>query len=177
MRVIPAAILASLLLSGIAVAQEQFTRWADPAGRMSFEHPTGWHVNQMQSQTEGALRMLVGAADFECQIWRLPRSQTVAQSPDQVRQRYGRALSASVWTELVAPLREFQDAPAASDIRVDTATVWPTQHAVVRSGEHAAQVTLQGRPGFELITLCQSFDTVDRSAAFERIASSVDATS
>jgi hypothetical protein len=129
----------------------------------------------MTSQTEGALRVLVGAADFECQIWRLPIASTASQSDDQVRQRYSRALAEAKWTELVAPLREFQETPAASDISVDTTGAWPTQHAVVQSGEHQARVSIQGRPGFELIGLCQSFDDQDRSAVFNQIAASVDA--
>lgn len=174
MRTIAVA-LASIALVSAAYAQEQFTRWTHPSGQLSFEHPQGWHVNEMRSQTVGALRVLVGAADFECQIWRLPIASTASQSADQVRQRYSRALAESKWTELVAPLNEFRDAPAASDISVDTTVAWPTQHAVVRSGEHQARVSIQGRPGFELISLCQSFDAEDRRAVFDRIAGSVDA--
>ena len=175
MRMFAAAVLSSALLSGMASAQEQFTRWVHPSGQLSFEHPAGWHVNEMRSQTEGALRVMVGAADFECQIWRLPRAQTATLSASEVRQRYSRALAADKWTDLVAPLPEFRDAPTASDISVDTTATWPTQHAVVRSGAHEARASIQGRPGFELISLCQSFDTQDRSAVFDQIARSVHA--
>lgn len=174
MRIIT-ALLTSIALAGTALAQEQFTRWAHPSGQLTFEHPAGWNVNEMRSQTEGALRIMVGAADFECQIWRLPRPQTATVSADEVRQRYSRALAADKWTDLVGDMREFQNAPAASDITVDTAAAWPTQHAIVRSSEHEARVSIQGRPGFELISLCQSFDAQDRSAVFDRIAASVDA--
>lgn len=174
MRFISAAI-ASIALVTAAHAQEQFTRWTHPTGQLSFEHPSTWRVSEMTSQTEGALRVLVGAADFECQIWRLPRPQTASISADEVRQRYSRPLADNKWTELVAPLREFQDAPAASNINVDTSGSWPTQHALVRSTEHEARVSIQGRPGFELISLCQSFDTQDRAAVFDQIARSVDA--
>lgn len=175
MRMISAALLISVLLSAGAFAQEQFTRWTHPSGQLSFEHPSGWHVTEMRSHTEGALRILVGAADFECQIWRLPRPQTAALSADEVRQRYSRALAADKWTDLVAPLTEFLDARVASNISVDTSMAWPTQHAIVRSGEHEARVSIQGRPGFELISLCQSFDANERSAVFNQIAGSVDA--
>jgi hypothetical protein len=175
MRLIAVALLASALFSGVAFAQQQFTRWTHASGQLSFEHPAGWHVNEMRSQTEGALRVLVGAADFECQIWRLPRPSTSSQPEDQVRQHYSRALPANTWTDLVAPLSELRDAPTASEISVDTAEAWPTQHAIVRSGEHEARVSIQGRMGFELISLCQSFDTQDRSGVFDRIAGSVEA--
>lgn len=174
MRIV-AALLISITLASAASAQEQLTRWTHPTGQLTFEHPAGWNVNEMRSETEGALRMLVGAADFECQIWRLPRAQTASSSDDEVRQRYSRALAADKWTDLVASMREFQNAPAASDIVVDTTTAWPTQHAVVRSGEHEARVSIQGRPGFELISLCQSFDAENRDSVFDRIAASVDA--
>ncbi len=174
MRIV-AVIFTSIALAGAAVAQEQFARWTHPSRQLSFEHPAGWHVNEMRSQTEGALRVLVGAADFECQIWRLPWPQTASLSADQVRQRYARALAEDKWTELVAQLTEFRDAPAASDISVDATSAWPTQHAIVRSGAHEARASIQGRPGFELISLCQSFDDQDRSAIFDRIARSVDA--
>jgi hypothetical protein len=175
MRLIAVVLFASVLLSGATFAQEHFTRWTHAGGQLTFEHPSGWNVNEMRSQTEGALRIMVGAANFECQIWRLPRPQTASISPDEVRQRYLRALAVDKWTDLVAPLSEFRDAPAAWDITVDTTLVWPTQHAIVRSGEHEARVSIQGRPGFELISLCQSFDTQDRSAVFDRITASVDA--
>lgn len=174
MRII-AAVLTSIVVAGSAFAQEQFTRWTHPSGQLSFEHPAGWHVNEMRSQTEGALRVLVGAADFECQVWRLPRPQTAALSADEIRQRYSRALAADKWTDLVAPLSEFRDAPAASGITVETTAAWPTQHAIVRSGEHEARVSIQGRVGVELISLCQSFDDQDRSSVFDQIAQSVDA--
>jgi hypothetical protein len=161
------------LLGGAAFAQEAFTTWTDPSGGLSFRYPAGWTARKQESQTPGAIRVFVGAGDYECQIWRLPHSQSANAPPDAVRQRYTTPIAATEWSNIVGALPEFRTGATASDITVDTTGAWPTQHAVVHASEHEARVTLQGRPGLELITLCQSFDDRDRAAVFNQIAASV----
>lgn len=172
-HVILAAVFA--VISGVAFAQEDFTSWTDPTGALSFRYPSGWTARQQESQTPGAIRVFVGAGDYECQIWRLPHPQSANAPPDAVRQRYTTPIAVTEWTNIVGALPEFRSGATASDISVDTTGPWPTQHAVVHAGDHEARVTLQGRPGLELITLCQSFDSQDRTAIFNEIAVSVEA--
>jgi hypothetical protein len=174
MRHAIAAAVAIALLSGAAFAQEGFTTWIDSTGQLSFRYPMGWTARQMESQTAGAIRVFVGAGDYECQIWRLPHPQSANAPADAVRQRYTTPIAATEWGNIVGALPDFRNGATASDVTVDTSGAWPTQHATVRADDHEARVTLQGRPGLELITLCQSFDTQDRTTIFNQIAASVD---
>ncbi len=157
-----------------AFAQEiGWSTWTDPTGQLSFQYPTGWYVNPMRSQTEGAVRVSVGAGDYECQIWSLPRANSASASPDAVRQRYSQPIEDSAWVEIVSPLREFEGGVTVEQQGVDTSGAWPVQRVRLPSPEHQARGTIQGRPGRELISLCLSFDGQDRNETFERIERSV----
>lgn len=169
---LPAVALAAL--AGAAFAQDNFTTWTDPGHRLMFRYPSDWQVTEMRSANDGAMRVYAGKGDFGCQIWLLPRSQTASWAPIRVIQHYTAPLPAGTWTQTFAGLPDLQGDLTASDIVVDSAGQWPTQHATLRAGNAEATATLQGRPGFELISLCQSFDGQDRAATFSRLGASID---
>lgn len=162
------------LIAVAASAQEGFVRWVDPSGQLTFFHPTGWQASTLPSQNDGAVRAFTGSGAFECQVWLLPRAQTASWPEDRVRQHYGRAFAAPTWISVFAPLRILEGQIHVADVTVDDRRSWPTQRATLRGANGEARASLQGRPGLELISLCQSFDGVDRNAVFDVIAASVD---
>lgn len=167
-------VLAGALIATAAGGQEAWSHWADPGGRLAFEYPSTWQVAPQTTQTPNSIRLYVGQADFGCQVWYLPHEQSAGKSADEVRQRYTRPLPEADWVATFASLREFRTGAAASNVSVDTSGPWPTQHAHLQAGDHAASASLQGRPGFELISLCMSYDDQDRSPTYERIVASLD---
>lgn len=175
MRKMISAILGGLLFAGVASAQDNFATWIDPTNSLTFRYPTNWQVTPQRSANDGAIRLWVGQGDFGCQVWRLPRPQTVSWPEERIRQQYSRPLSEVTWTQTFGGLPDLRGTLIVSDISVDTATSWPTQHATLHADSGVAQATLQARIGFELISLCQSFDGQDRTSTFTEIASSIDA--
>lgn len=175
MRNIVFAVLGLTLLASTALAQESFATWTDPTNSLTFRYPSTWQVTPQRSQTDGATRLWVGQGDFGCQVWRLPRAQTASWPAERIRQQYSRALSESTWTQTFGGLPDLRGTLRVTDINVDTTSEWPTQHATLHTDSGLAHATLQARVGFELISLCQSFDSEDRTATFSAIAASIDA--
>jgi hypothetical protein len=174
MRAVAVSVMGLALIASAALAQEGFSSWTDPSGRLTFMHPPSWQARSIETQNADAVRAFTGNASFECQIWLLPREQTASWPEDRVRQHYTQALPANTWTETFGNLRMLHGELSATEISVDTTTAWPTQHATLRASDGQALVSLQGRVGFELISLCQAFDGQDHASEFNAIAASVD---
>jgi hypothetical protein len=169
------AFACALACSCFAFADVSWTTWRDPNGRLIFQYPSPWTFTQMQSANDDGVRVAVGPAAFECQIWSLPRPSTSTASIDEVRRRYIQPITDNEWIETVAALNYFRGGVAITAHSVDLSGPWPIQRVTLQSPEHLVRGSLQGRPGRELISLCLSFDGQDRSDAFAAIERSLDA--
>lgn len=174
LRSIIVSFFASCVLVGAAFAQaDNWSTWTDPGNQLRVDHPTAWYVHPMTSLTEGAVRVSVGAADYECQVWSLPRASSATANAEAVRARYARPISEADWTEIAGGLPEFRRGLTVTQQGVDASGAWPLQHVSLVSTEHQARGTIQGRPGRELISICLSYDGQDRTPIFERIERSI----
>jgi hypothetical protein len=161
-------------LAPLAASAQTSVTWSDPTGRLSFSHPSDWPVNITTSSEPGAVRVFVGPADAECQIWALPKAATASDAPDTVKQRYIRQASDRFWLETVEPLSYFRGGQVrVSNQSVNASGEWPVQHVTLTGSEHQVRGTLTGRPGVEYISLCLSFDSQDRGQIFARIENSI----
>jgi hypothetical protein len=168
------ALAYALACSCLAIADTAWTTWQDPNGRLVFRYPSAWTFTQMQSANEDGVRVAVGPAAFECQIWSLLRPSTAAASAEVVHNRYTQPVTDNEWIETVAALNYFRGGVSITAHSVDTSGAWPIQHVTLQSPDHVVRGSLQGRPGRELISLCLSFDGQDRSETFDAVERGLD---
>lgn len=173
MRSLCIAITVCVLIASAAVAAEGFSTWTDPSGRLRFDHPSSWSLSPQRTDTPGEVRAMTGAADFECQIFLLPHPSTASATPEALQQTYSRPIPQTEWVNMIAPLGYFHTPASVTDASIDASGAWPTQHATLTGDHPPVYATLKARPGIELISVCHSFDGVDRRAVFDQIAASV----
>lgn len=173
-KILGAVSLAMVALASAAVAQDGgWATWTDPTHQLTFRYPVGWTVRQQESQIEGAVRVFAGAGDYECQVWSLPHPASASAPAAAVRERYTPPISDSAWSEIAGGLPDFRNRLTIRQDGVDTSGSWPIQHVSLVAGDHHGRGTIQGRPGRELISICQSYDNQDRTETFAAIEKSI----
>ena len=95
-----AAATAALALMGVAEARP----WADPAGRLTFDAPAGWAVNQPPGSPANLSYVIAGNANNECQFLATTNSVTAAAQPARVRTLSGDTtrFNNDFWTRALA---------------------------------------------------------------------------
>jgi hypothetical protein len=173
MRSLIAAFTISFVMVSTSASADDFQTWTDPSGRLRFEHPADWPIVPLRTDAPGEVRVMTGAAQYECQMFLLPHAGSASAPPDAVRQHYARPVPQTEWANMIAPLGYFHAAPTVQDPSVDVSGAWPVQRATLTGDANPVYATLQGRPGIELISVCHSFDNVDRKTTFDQIAASL----
>jgi hypothetical protein len=165
--ILAAAALATTTLAAAAAP------WADPAGRLGFETPSGWMVAPQQAN--GMTYVVAGSLTSECHLIAAPREATANTSPHRVRLASQQQLDSTSWTNITALLPNLfpQNAQILSQ-SVETDSFWPIQHADIRGiTGRTVHGAIQFRPGYELWTFCLTHDGADDVTAFNQIANSV----
>lgn len=167
MRAILAAAVASaaLMLGGVAAAEQ----WADPAGRLTFERPSGWQVQPQNAP--GQTVVLAFNPQNDCYIFGLPNPNTAASSVEAARHSVT-PISPEAWQGAGNVIRDFFPGNSAQLVSqsVDTSHYWPVQRAELSSGSRTVYAVILGMPGVELRAFCSGASS---AAAYETIFSSL----
>ncbi len=177
MRVIAiaAALCVGMTLGGVAAARE----WTDPAGRLRFDAPNGWTTTQERGAAVGDTFTYVisGTANNECHFLAQPNAGTASASVDAVRRaaqepaRFG----AEFWTTTLNGVASVFPGNSATvnSTSMETDGRWPIQRAEATSPRRPVHAALQLRPGFDLITLCMTYDGSDPVEVYNNVIRSV----
>ncbi|MBX3511166.1 MAG: hypothetical protein KF700_08190 [Hyphomonadaceae bacterium] len=162
-----------LTMAGIALAAP----WTDPGGRVTFDAPSGWSIQQERgaNPSDGNTYVIVGNAANECQVKAQPNPRSAASNPGAIYRTAATStqFDSVYWTQAAAAFPSlFSDGPATVvSHSVENTGPWPVQRAVLRSGARTVYAGLQLRPGVDLLTMCMSYegaDPVQRYDAFIR---------
>lgn len=176
MRAIALAAAAAALLVGTAYAQQA---WNDPARRLTFSAPAGWATSQERGQnpTDTFTYVISGSANNECQFIVRQNPNTATANADVVRRQSGDAtrFTNEVWTATLNSIPGVFPNNSARVIStsVETTGPWPIQRAEVQSPDRLVHAALQLRPGFDMITLCMTYDGPDRTDVYDQVIRSV----
>ncbi len=156
---------AGMTLGGVAAAEP----WTDPAGRVSFETPSGWRV-QPQIAT-GQTVVLAFNAGNDCYFFGLSNPLTTTATARSARNST-MPLTPEAWASIGAPIRDFFPDGAAQLVSqsVDTSHFWPSQRAELGGGSRPVFGAVALRPGFEMRALCSGSSS---AAAYESIFASL----
>ncbi len=170
-----AAVLGVGFIAGGNAAAAPFN---DPAGRVTFDAPSGWQVRPQRAAGEQTVVLAFNPTN-DCYLFGAANAQTAGRTASEARNATT-ALSADAWAAAAAPVHDFfppgQNAEVVSQ-SVDTTGFWPVQRAELRSGNRTVFAVVQARPGVELRAFCSgatSASTYD--AIFSSLAHPNDAT-
>ena len=172
---IAAVICVGMSLGGVAAARE----WTDPAGRLKFDAPNGWVTTQERGQNPGDTFTYVisGTANNECHFLAQPNPGTASATPANVRRSAADAsrFDTAAWTRTLNGVTSVFPGNTASVLSssVDTSGFWPVQRAEVQSPRRLVHASIQLRPGFDLITLCQTYDGADPVGLYNTVSRAV----
>ena len=152
MRAIALAAIVGAALTGVAAAEP----WTDPAGRLTFNKPSGWQVESLGNSAE-ATAVLAFNASNDCYFYGLPNPSTASASPDATR-RHTAELTRENWIAVASAgllRRDFfpSGTPEFVSSSVDSSGFWPIQRAQFQ-GARTVFAAVQVRPGFELRAFC-----------------------
>lgn len=173
MRSLCFAITVTVIIATSAAAAENFSTWTDPTGHLRFEYPSTWSLAPQRTDVPGEVRAMTGAANYECQIFLLPHPSSASATPEALHQMYSHPIAQTEWVNMIAPLGYYRLPATVSEATIDASSDWPTQHATLTGDHPPVYATLRAHPGLELISVCHSFDGVDRKELFDQIAASV----
>jgi hypothetical protein len=166
--------LAAGIFAVAASAQTNMTPWdGDTAKRFTFSAPTGWPVDRLSQPTAGVTEYEAGAADAACKFYVIDRPEQANQPPDGWLRANSAALSAQRWTEVLQPFPAFRGGVSVDSSSIDTNTFWPQQRAQLTTSSAKITAAVSTRPGLEIYTFCQSYDSKDRSGIFDAIIKSI----
>jgi hypothetical protein len=171
MRSFAFAALVGLTLAAAASADAR--AWTDPAGRVAFEAPDNWSI-QDQQQTSMTY-VIAGTANNECHVLAIPRAQTASMSVDAIRNAGGNDANYTdeAWARVGGAMTSvFSSAPQVLSRSEDTTQFWPIQRADLQ-GQRLVHAAIQLRPGLELQTYCQTYEGADDAAAYDALIRSV----
>ncbi|HVK81470.1 MAG TPA: hypothetical protein VM915_12745 [Verrucomicrobiae bacterium] len=170
-----AAALVGVCVAGGAVARE----WVDPAGRVKFDAPNGWATTQERGQNAGDTFTYVisGNANNECHIIGQANNGTASASVANVR-RAGAdpaRFTTEFWTTTLNGIPNVFPASSATvtSTTIETNGAWPIQRAEATSSRRPVHAAMQLRPGFDLITLCMTYDGAEPIAVYDQVIRSV----
>jgi|CXWL01.1.fsa_nt_gi hypothetical protein len=152
--------------------------WSDPSGRVSFNQPTEWTVNQEfgDAATDAYTYVITGDASNECHIMAQPNPGTVAASADAVRRANAdqARFTPEVWTQIANGVGNiFPNRSASFVAGTAEGTQWPIQRADIQSAQRLVRASMQLRPGTDILVFCMSYDGTDRTDLFDSLIRSV----
>ncbi len=171
---IAAAAAATALFAAGALAQAQgaLKTFTDSQNRFTFQYPASLPVDVVARPNQ-PVNVLVGAADYECQIFVVDRPELAAASPEAFVRGYSTALAPEVWKRSMDGFALYNRQGTVSASSVDTTAFWPVQRAEVRNDASKPVVAaMHARPGLDVWHFCTSFDNGDHTAVFNQIVSS-----
>jgi len=166
----------SIALAGAAHARP----WNDPAGRLTFDAPAGWTVTQERGSAAGDTftYVIAGTANNECQFFAFSNANTASANADLVRRQSGESarFGSDIWVRTLNGITAVFPGNSATVQSTSTETegrFWPIQRAEATSPERPVHAALQMRPGFDIITLCMTYDGADPTALYDGVIRSV----
>ena len=172
---IAAVMTIGMSVGGVAAARE----WTDPAGRLKFDAPNGWATTQERGQNAGDTFTYVvsGTANNECHFISQPNAGTASATPANVRRSGADAtrFDAATWSRTLGGIGSVFPGGTANvqSTSVDSEPFWPIQRAEVQSARRLVHAAIQLRPGFDIITLCQTYDGTDPVELYNTVIRSV----
>lgn len=165
-----AAMGAALTLGGVAAADT----WTDPAGRLTFNKPSGWQV-EVQGNSPNQSTILAFNASNDCYMFSIVNPASANRTANDARRATGE-MTPEAWisaTNVAALRRDFfpNGASAPVSASVDTSGFWPVHRAQFQ-GARTVFAAIETRPGFELRAFCSPTNGAS-SAAFESILGSL----
>jgi len=170
-RMLAALAVGAAALTGAAYAQAM-AAWTAPDQSFSLSRPANWPVDRMSDSSPTIARYAAGLADAECSIYAIQRPNTATVSPGQVQSSFTTPFTAAQWTQVATGIRSIGNA-SAETMSVDTENFWPIQRARLVTADGPVEAGIQARPGLEIWTFCQSFDSRDRTAIFNSVIRSI----
>jgi hypothetical protein len=164
-----AVVSVGLFAGGVAMA------WTDPAGRVNFDPPRGWTVQPQNATQITYVITATGAA--ECHVVAQPNGfddrtpqSIIDASNDDAR------FDAATWTRiangLFAPVFRDNSANVVSTAK-DASGFWPIQTAQIEGPDGVAHVTMQSRPGVDILSACLTFNGAPPTATFNALILSI----
>jgi hypothetical protein len=169
-----AAATAGLALIGVAEARP----WADPAGRLTFDAPAGWSINQRTDGGPNLTYVLAGTANNECQFLVVPNPATTTARVGHIRTQGAdpARFSNDLWTRALGQFPELVRNGATITVQstsVENTGFWPIQRAEARSNDQAVHAAIQVRPGLEIFTACLTYGGADATATYDQVIRSI----
>jgi hypothetical protein len=176
MRSVLAGVLAAAALGGVAFAQAAPTLpTSAPGNAFTFQRPAKWPGLDLMSKPGDPLTVYVsGTANEECYFDIVPRPESAEASPMAV---------VKAWTEPLGPEKwiaatKGQYLLRGGDITVessgvDTSKPFPVQTAILKGAMNRVVAAITARPGFEIWSMCTSYDGQDHTDKFRAAADSV----
>jgi hypothetical protein len=150
-------------VAGLAVAGP----WNDPAGRVSFNTPSGWVTQVRRANPETIV--LTGNANNECYVLTAQNPGTAAAQANRLH-ALTEPMTAADWQTLansITPMFPQHNASMTSQ-SVDTSSFWPLQRASLGGAERPVLAALSHRPGgLDLIAMCWTYGGPDATATYE----------
>jgi hypothetical protein len=140
-----------LLAGGVAAAAP----FNDPAGRVTFEAPSGWNIRPQRAAGEQTV-VLAFNPSSDCYVFGAANPATANATANATRNTTA-ALTADAWARAAAPVLDFFPAGQNAEVvsqSVDTSGFWPVQRAELRSGSRTVYAVVEARPGIELRAFC-----------------------
>ncbi len=174
MRAFAIAAIASFGLvaaSGAASARV----WSDPAGRMTFDAPSGWTINT--ENMPGVTYVVAGTADNECHVIAIPRDQLASAAARDIRRAGADDAqnTLEVWAARGNAIPSIFPNNSANVLSRSSEQngFWTVQRAEIQGPErlvHAAQFI---RPGFEFQVFCQTYEGADPVDTYNALIRSI----
>ncbi len=166
------AVCIGMTAGGVASART----WNDPAGRVTFDAPSGW-VTSPDTRVDGFTYVITGNANNECHVVAFPNANTTASPPARIKQAGAdpARFTAQTWaTTLNQIQRVFPNNSAnVQSTTVDTSQFWAIQRAEVQGPERTVHAAMTIRPGVEIVTLCMTYDGADPTSTYDTFIRSV----
>lgn len=171
-----AAAAAMIVIASTATAFAE--PWSDPSGRLSFNKPVGWTVNQEfgDSPADPYTYVITGDASNECHVMAQPNPGTLAASADAVRRANGDGarFTPEVWTQVANGVANIFPNRSASVLTNTTeGQQWPIQRAEIQSNARVVFSSMQLRPGTDILTFCMNYEGAPRADLFDALIRSV----
>lgn len=169
-----AAMAVFMGLAGGALAEP----WSDPSGRLSFNRPVEWSVNQEfgDAPADAYTYVIVGDASNECHMMAQPNPGTATASADAVRRANAdqARFTPALWTQIANGVGNiFPNRSASVLSNTAEGAQWPIQRADIQSAQRLVRASMQIRPGTDILVFCMSYDGTDRTDLFDSLIRSV----
>jgi hypothetical protein len=154
-----------LLAGGVASAEQ----YVDPAGRLTFDTPSGWRVQQRGAG--GQTAVLAFNATNDCYFFGAD-SPATANSSAEAAHNTRDPIAAQAWVAYASPIRDFFEGTPANLVSqsVDTSHFWPVQRAELRGPSKTVYGAVLIRPGVEIRAFCSGANS---AAAYDSIFASL----